>query len=417
VDKAVGQLNDEDLAKQPSAPPSQSDFAAGRISDRDLLWIIVIALAIVVSGDRASLILALEESWLRERTASLAACSCYCSWEFDSSFTPETAGVWLDVPYVKQSEDGCGSAVISMLLEYWNAHGAGLTRSAPTPQQSKDSFIRAKPVAFMLPTWKAISSSRAFACFLSTEIEGSSRTTKTGPAADREHSARQRQKTAPLRGSNSIDWQSGAVSSTTRAWQNFSESNARNSKRNGAQTAIGCCWLSPKRPCDIHPACGIDAGSSAFAQDHQAALVKHRAPLTEALDEAYASRKVRGSIAGSRFRGGIGLGAHGRWSAARLAFEAGVRKAPNDSRFRVELAGIAYKQKDFRTAKDNLHRALRLNPQDAYSREFLATIYFLEGNLEAALKYWNPEDKPRLGAWPLPRRYSLRNRPEPRTGV
>jgi ABC-type bacteriocin/lantibiotic exporter with double-glycine peptidase domain len=35
-----------------------------------------------------------------------------------------TAGVWLDVPYVKQSEDGCGSAAISMLLEYWNAHGA-----------------------------------------------------------------------------------------------------------------------------------------------------------------------------------------------------------------------------------------------------------------------------------------------------
>jgi ABC-type bacteriocin/lantibiotic exporter with double-glycine peptidase domain len=36
----------------------------------------------------------------------------------------ETAGVWLDVPYVKQSEDGCGSAAVSMLLEYWNAHGA-----------------------------------------------------------------------------------------------------------------------------------------------------------------------------------------------------------------------------------------------------------------------------------------------------
>src|SRR5260221_9097790 len=85
-----------------------------------------------------------------------------------------------------------------------------------------------------------------------------------------------------------------------------------------------------------------------------------------------------------------------RWSEAKLAFEAGVRKAPNDARFRVELAGVAYKQKDFRTAKDNLHAALRLSPQDAYSREFLATIYFLEDNLEAALKYWNPEDKPRL---------------------
>ncbi len=38
----------------------------------------------------------------------------------------ESAGVWLDVPYVKQSEDGCGSAAISMLLQYWNAHGAGI---------------------------------------------------------------------------------------------------------------------------------------------------------------------------------------------------------------------------------------------------------------------------------------------------
>jgi len=103
-----------------------------------------------------------------------------------------------------------------------------------------------------------------------------------------------------------------------------------------------------------------------------------------------------------------------RWSEANLAFEAGVRKAPNDSRFRVELAGIAYKQKDFRTAKDNLHAALRLNPRDAYSREFLATIYFLEGNLEAALKYWNPEDKPRLRsvtfAPSLRLKESLRNR-------
>jgi ABC-type bacteriocin/lantibiotic exporter with double-glycine peptidase domain len=36
----------------------------------------------------------------------------------------ETAGVWLDVPYVKQSEDGCGSAAISMLLQYWNTRGA-----------------------------------------------------------------------------------------------------------------------------------------------------------------------------------------------------------------------------------------------------------------------------------------------------
>lgn len=33
-------------------------------------------------------------------------------------------GLWLEVPFVPQSEDGCGSAAISMLLQYWNAHGA-----------------------------------------------------------------------------------------------------------------------------------------------------------------------------------------------------------------------------------------------------------------------------------------------------
>lgn len=35
----------------------------------------------------------------------------------------ESAGVWLDVPFVKQSEDGCGSAAISMVLQYWSGHG------------------------------------------------------------------------------------------------------------------------------------------------------------------------------------------------------------------------------------------------------------------------------------------------------
>ncbi|HMI52065.1 MAG TPA: cysteine peptidase family C39 domain-containing protein [Candidatus Saccharimonadales bacterium] len=33
-------------------------------------------------------------------------------------------GIWLDVPYVRQSEEGCGSAAISMILQYWNAQAA-----------------------------------------------------------------------------------------------------------------------------------------------------------------------------------------------------------------------------------------------------------------------------------------------------
>jgi tetratricopeptide (TPR) repeat protein len=93
---------------------------------------------------------------------------------------------------------------------------------------------------------------------------------------------------------------------------------------------------------------------------------------------------------------GLALARLENWSEAKAAFDAGLGKAPDDPRFLIELAGVAYKQKDLRGAKDRLHAALRLQSNDAYSREFLATIYFLEGNLEAALKYWNPENKPRL---------------------
>jgi hypothetical protein len=49
VDKAVGQLSDEDVARLAErSRQAQADFAAGNISDRDLLWIIVIALGIIV---------------------------------------------------------------------------------------------------------------------------------------------------------------------------------------------------------------------------------------------------------------------------------------------------------------------------------------------------------------------------------
>ena len=96
------------------------------------------------------------------------------------------------------------------------------------------------------------------------------------------------------------------------------------------------------------------------------------------------------------FLRGLALARLEKWDDAKSAFDAGARKTPRDARFPVELAGIAYKQKDFRLAKKDLHRALLLNPSDAYTLEFLATIYLLEGNLQAALKYWNLENKPRL---------------------
>lgn len=85
-----------------------------------------------------------------------------------------------------------------------------------------------------------------------------------------------------------------------------------------------------------------------------------------------------------------------RWEEARSAFQAGARLRPRDKRFPLELAGVAFNQKHYPEAAGYLRRALRLDPHDSYGNDFLGTIYFLEGNLDAALKYWNRVDKPRV---------------------
>jgi tetratricopeptide (TPR) repeat protein len=96
------------------------------------------------------------------------------------------------------------------------------------------------------------------------------------------------------------------------------------------------------------------------------------------------------------FLAGLSLAKLQRWHDSRAALDAGHRKSPREARFLVELAGVDYKLKDMRAAKRELRAALKLDSRDAYAREFLGTLYFLDGNLEAALKYWNAIEKPRL---------------------
>ncbi len=145
----------------------------------------------------------------------------------------------------------------------------------------------------------------------------------------------------------------------------------------------------------------LASGPSAFTQDVASDQV--RLPAAQnAFDAGHweeAAKLARGPADQSPefdLLAGLALARMEKWDEAKLAFDAGIRKAPGDSRFLVELAGVSYKQDDYRTAKHHLHAALRLKPRDSYSAEFLGTIYFLEGNLEAALKYWNLADKPRL---------------------
>ena len=74
--------------------------------------------------------------------------------------------------------------------------------------------------------------------------------------------------------------------------------------------------------------------------------------------------------------------------------EPGSSRATNG--FRWNWPGVAFKQKRYPVAARHLRRALRLDPTDSYGNDFLGTVYFLQGNIEAALKYWNRVGKPQI---------------------
>jgi tetratricopeptide (TPR) repeat protein len=93
---------------------------------------------------------------------------------------------------------------------------------------------------------------------------------------------------------------------------------------------------------------------------------------------------------------GTALARLGRWDEAKRAFQIGLSQQPGDKRFSLELAGVCFRKKNYEEAAGHLRRALRLDPADTYANDFLAGVYFLQGNVEAALKYWNKVSKPEI---------------------
>ena len=96
-----------------------------------------------------------------------------------------------------------------------------------------------------------------------------------------------------------------------------------------------------------------------------------------------------------RYSHGMALAQQGRWDEARAVFLDAQRQWPDDPRFPIELAGVSFKKGRYTEAVRWLRHALPLT-NDPYVTDFLATVYFLQGNLEAALKYWNRIGKPRI---------------------
>ncbi|MGB9032122.1 MAG: hypothetical protein WCC27_18505 [Acidobacteriaceae bacterium] len=100
----------------------------------------------------------------------------------------------------------------------------------------------------------------------------------------------------------------------------------------------------------------------------------------------------------TNFAYGLALAHLHRLREAHQILLEGRRQRPTDKRFPEELGGVAFEQKQYPEAARWLGNALRFDPNDAYADNFLATVYFLSGNLDAALQYWNRVQKPSIAA-------------------
>lgn len=138
---------------------------------------------------------------------------------------------------------------------------------------------------------------------------------------------------------------------------------------------------------------GAQTGSSPIQPVDQAKQLYEAQRWQEIVSLA---ESAQNSSADLDFYYGTALAQLGRLEDAQRAFIDGARLQSQDKRFSLELGGVAFKLRRYPQAVHHLRRALRLDPRDTYGNDFLGTVYFLHGNIEAALKYWNRVNKPRI---------------------
>ncbi|HEX8984801.1 MAG TPA: C39 family peptidase [Bryobacteraceae bacterium] len=75
------------------------------------------------------------------------------------------AEVWLDVPFVRQEQNGCGSAAVSMLIDYWRAHGAPVDAAAADARAIQRSLYSAEASGIYASGLKAYLERSGFRAF------------------------------------------------------------------------------------------------------------------------------------------------------------------------------------------------------------------------------------------------------------
>lgn len=75
---------------------------------------------------------------LFRRARSVVLLICICG----SVCVAQSTGAWLDVPFVKQVENGCGSASVAMVMQYWlKQQGRSLGDSSQAIQIHRSLYV------------------------------------------------------------------------------------------------------------------------------------------------------------------------------------------------------------------------------------------------------------------------------------
>lgn len=142
--------------------------------------------------------------------------------------------------------------------------------------------------------------------------------------------------------------------------------------------------------------CSLLSFVRASAQDLSSAHLEQLSDQKNWTEIVRLAESITSRSADLQYYYGLALAQLDHLDRAQKVLFVGHTSYPRDKRFPTELAGIAFRGKNYPEAMRWLRRALQIDRRDAYANDFLATTYFLQGNLDAALKYWNRVDKPHI---------------------
>jgi len=102
------------------------------------------------------------------------------------------------------------------------------------------------------------------------------------------------------------------------------------------------------------------------------------------------------------------------WQKAQDVLREGSERYPDDPRFFNQLADFYLANNDSESARAALRGALRVDPDNAYASDLLATVDMSEGEVQSALRMWNKSGRPvvddilhnyylSFGSWFVPR--------------